>query len=102
MFVGSNPSQQSPAWIHRPIVLFHLTLGQILLSTNFCPPPPPPNVTFSLRGIEAAQSKKPLRDHFVRQNNDFTKGYTSHIMPLGMLRKEPPKRGVYGPYLGLI
>ena len=40
----------------------------------------------SFRGTEASKSKNPLGDYFVRQNNDFTRGWTSNIMPWGMLR----------------
>ena len=45
-------------------------------------PPPPPS---SFRGIEVSKSKSPLGVCFVGQNNDFTRDWTSNIMPWGML-----------------
>ena len=45
------------------------------------PPTLPKKVVSSFRGIEASKSKNPLGDCFVGQNNDFTKGWTSNIMP---------------------
>ena len=56
------------------------------------PQPPTPLNCGSLRGIEASKSKNPLGDCFVRQNNEFTRGWTSNIMPWGMLREPPPKK----------
>ena len=83
---------------------FYPTLVQMLLSTDFCPPPPPrrpptpnpPKLWYPVRGIKALKSKNPLGDCFVGENNDFTRGLTSNIMPWGMLGEPPPKRGVYG------
>ena len=49
------------------------------------PLPPPQKMGSSFRGIEASKSKFPLGDCFVGQNNDFTRGWTSNIMPWGML-----------------
>ena len=37
--------------------------------------------------IEASESKNILGDRFIGQNNDFTRGWTSNIMPWGMLRE---------------
>ena len=36
---------------------------------------------------EASESKNPLGDALIGQNNDFTRGWTSNIMPWGMLRE---------------
>ena len=59
-------------------------------------PPPAPHPTTqkmvsNFRGIEAAKSKNPLGDCFVGQKNDFTRGWTSNIMPCYQMT--PPKRG---------
>ena len=65
-------------------------------------PPPPPKSDIQFQGIEASESKNPLGDRFIGQNDDFTRGWTSNIMPLGMLSPPkgiyvvyPPKGGVY-------
>ena len=50
-------------------------------------PPPPKKVISSSRGVEASESKNPLGDCLIGQNNDFTRGWTSNIMPWGMLRE---------------
>ena len=51
------------------------------------PPPPPKKSDIQFQGIEASESKSPLGDPLIGQNNDFTRGWTSSIMPLGMLRE---------------
>ena len=48
-------------------------------------PPPPLHIQF--QGIEASESKNPLGDRLIGQNNDCTRGWTSNIMPWGMLRE---------------
>ena len=57
------------------------------------PPPPPKKSDIQSQGMEASKSKNPLGDHFIGQNNDFTRGWTSNIMPWGMLRERLPKKG---------
>ena len=49
--------------------------------------PPPKKVISSFRGVEASQSKNPLGDRLIGQNNDFTRGWTSNIMRSGMLHE---------------
>ena len=63
-----------------------------LLTPPPLPPPPPPKSDIQFQGIEASESKNPLGDRLIGQNNDFTRGWTSNIMPWGMLRKRPLKR----------
>ena len=50
------------------------------------PCPHTPKMWYLVTGVEASKSKNPLGDRFVRQKNDFTRGWTSNIMPWGMLR----------------
>ena len=45
------------------------------------PAPPPKKGDIQL---EASESKNPLGNCFIGQNNDFTRGWTSNIMPWGM------------------
>ena len=47
----------------------------------------PQKMVSSMRGIEVSKSKNPLGDCFVGQNLDFTRGWTSNIMPWGMQRE---------------
>ena len=49
--------------------------------------PPPKKSVIQFQGIKASESKNPLGDHFIGQNIDFTRGWTSNIMLWGMLRK---------------
>ena len=42
---------------------------------------PPQKSDIQFYGVEASESKDPLRDALVGQNNDFTKCWTSNIMP---------------------
>ena len=53
------------------------------------PPSPPKKVVpkWGGGGVEGSKSKNSLGDHFVWQNNDFTKGYTSNIVPWGMVHE---------------
>ena len=64
-------------------------------------PPPPQKSDLQFSGIEALESKNPLGDCLIGQNNDFTKGWTSNIMPWGM-RMTPKKGGIRRPRLRLI
>ena len=49
--------------------------------------PPPPKSVIQFQGIKASESKNPLGDCLIGQNNDFTRGGTSNTMPWGMLRE---------------
>ena len=49
--------------------------------------------------FRTAHGTPPLGGRFVGQNNDFTRGKTSNIMPWGMLREQTQKGC---PHLGLI
>ena len=51
------------------------------------PPPSPLKNDIQFQGIEASESKNPLGNGLIGQNNDFTRGWTSNIMPWGMLRE---------------
>ena len=51
------------------------------------PPPPPPKSVMQFQGIEASEAKNPLGDYLIGQKNDFTRGWTSNIMPWGRLRE---------------
>ena len=90
---GSIPAQHFAGCANRPVSF-------VVPNQTFDPPPPPPppqKSDIQLQGIEASESKKPLGDRFIGQNNDFTRGWTSNIMPWGMLRKRHLKSGgVYG------
>ena len=41
------------------------------------PPAPPQKSDIQFQGIEASESKNPLGDGLIGQNNDFTRGWTS-------------------------
>ena len=58
---------------------------QKLLTPHSTPPPQKSDIQF--QGIDASESKNPLGDGLIGQNNDFTRGWTSNIMPWGMLRE---------------
>ena len=61
-------------------------------------PPPPNKSDIQFQGIKASKSKNPLGDRFIGQNNDFTRGWTSNIMPWGMLHERPPPPLIKGVY----
>ena len=97
---GRIPVGRPPAVLPDLSTLPNLTLVQTLLSTHKLlipphPPPPPKKSDIQFQGIEASESKNPLGDRLIGQNNDFTRGWTSNIMPWGMLREWTPKRGGY-------
>ena len=52
-------------------------------------PPPPQKSDIQFQGIEASDppKKNDLGDCLIGQNNEFTRGWTSNIMPWGMLRE---------------
>ena len=58
------------------------------------PHPPPQKCDIQFQGIEASKSKNPLGDCFVGQNNDFTRGCTSDIMPWGILHESCAQRQI--------
>ena len=60
----------------RPLsVLVHKRLPTKLLTpTPPAPPQPPPKSDIQFQGTEASESKNPLGDRFIGQNNDFYKG----------------------------
>ena len=64
------------------------------------PPPPPPQAPppqksdIQFWGIEASESKNPLGDGLIGENNDFTRGWTSNIC-LGVCYANDPKKGGY-------
>ena len=61
----------------------------------FDPPSPSPlKWVPRYRGL-GSKSKSSLEDHFLSQNEDFTKGQTSDTTTWGMLRERPKKGGVY-------
>ena len=67
------------------------------------PPPPhpphPPENWYPGRRVERSKSKNTLRDNFVSQNDDFTKGQASDIIKWGMLRECPPLQKKVGIWL---
>ena len=66
------------------------------------PPPPPLKCDIQFQGDRGLKIKNPLRDQFVRQNDDFT----SNKHPISCLRvcytNDPQKGGCTGPRLSLI
>ena len=96
---------------HRPVGRRFDSRSADYQRRQLTPPPPlPPTPThpsqksdIQFQGIEASESKNPLGDRLIGQNNDVTRGWTSNIMPWGMLRERPPKRGgIQRPRLRLI
>ena len=61
-------------------------------------PPPPPGTPPAKNGVPGyggggSKSKNSLGDHFLAQNNDFTRGVTSDTTSWGMLHERPQKEG---------
>ena len=67
------------------------------------PTPPPQKIDIQFQGIEASESKYPLGDGLIGQNNDFTKGLDIQYHALGYATRMTPKKGgIRRPRLRLI
>ena len=61
-------------------------LSMALIENKMIEKLPPKKSDVQFHGIEASkESKNPLGDYLSGQNDDFTRGWTSNIMPWGML-----------------
>ena len=87
------PLGRPPAAAADLSTLPKLTPVQTLLSRALLTLPPLPKNHIQFPGIEASESKNPLGDRLIGQNNDFTRGWTSC---LGVsYANDPPKGGSY-------
>ena len=64
--------------------------------------PSSPKSGTQVAGPGGVKLKICIGDHFVSQNDDFTRGWTSIITHRGMLRTDPPNGGKRCPRLRLI
>ena len=67
----------------RPVISAQFHPRSNLFEHKLLNPPPPKKNDIQFQGIEASESKNPLGDRFIGQNNDFYKGLDIQYHALG-------------------